>query len=305
MWITSSPTTALTPTAVALGNFDGIHLGHRQVITPVLDNDGQSRATVVTFNPHPKEFFSGEPRSLLTPQEEKVLYLEEIGVEQLVLLPFNRELANLTPQQFVEEILVNQLQARQVSVGADFCFGHKRLGNAGVLKEIAATFGISVTIVPLLKFHGTRISSSAIREALLSGQLHTANRMLGRSYRLIGQVVSGQQIGRTIGFPTANLQLLVDKLIPCRGVYGVRVSGVGTESILGVMNIGNRPTVNGLIQTIEVHLLDWSGDLYGKTLSVELEEFIRPEQKFASLDDLKAQIHADCETARTALTAIS
>jgi riboflavin kinase / FMN adenylyltransferase len=305
VWITSSPITALTPTAVALGNFDGIHLGHRQVIAPVLDNDGQSRATVVTFSPHPKEFFSGEPRSLLTPQEEKVLYLEEIGVEQLVLLPFNRELASLTPQQFVEEILVNQLQARQVSVGADFCFGYKRTGNAEVLKEIAATFGIGVTIVPLLKFHGTRISSSAIREALLSGHLDTANRMLGRSYRLIGQVVAGQQIGRTIGFPTANLQLLEDKLVPCRGVYGVRVSGVGTEPILGVMNIGNRPTVNGLSQTIEVHLFDWSGDLYGRTLSVELQEFIRPEQKFASLDDLKAQIHADCETARTALTAIS
>lgn len=305
MWITSSPTTALTPTAVALGNFDGIHLGHRQVISPVLDNDGQSRATVVTFSPHPKEFFSGEPRSLITPQEEKVLYLEEIGVEQLVLLPFNRELASLTPEQFVEEILVNQLQARQVSVGADFCFGYKRTGNAEVLKAIAATFGIGVTIVPLLKFHGTRISSTAIREALLSGQLHSANRMLGRPYRLIGQVITGQQIGRTIGFPTANLQLLADKLVPCRGVYGVRVSGVGTEPILGVMNIGNRPTVNGLSQTIEVHLLDWSGDLYGKTLTVELQEFIRPEQKFASLEDLKAQIHADCETARTALTAIS
>jgi riboflavin kinase/FMN adenylyltransferase len=305
VWITSSPITALTPTAVALGNFDGIHLGHRQVILPVLNNDGHSRATVVTFSPHPKEFFTGEPRSLLTPQEEKVLYLEEIGVEQLVLLPFNRELASLTPQQFVEEILVNQLQARQVSVGVDFCFGYKRTGTAEDLQAIAATFGIGVTIVPLLRLHGTRISSSAIREALLSGDLQTANRMLGRPYRLIGQVVTGQQIGRTIGFPTANLQILADKLVPCRGVYGVRVSGVGTDPILGVMNIGNRPTVNGLSQTIEVHLLDWAGDLYGKTLTVELEEFIRPEQKFVSLEDLKAQINADCETARTALTAIS
>ncbi|MER3434070.1 MAG: bifunctional riboflavin kinase/FAD synthetase [Leptolyngbya sp. ERB_1_1] len=305
MWITSSPTTALTPTAVALGNFDGIHLGHRQVITPVLDNDGDSRATVVTFNPHPKEFFTGEPRSLLTPQEEKVLYLEEIGVEQLVLLPFNRELASLTPQQFVEEILVNQLQARQVSVGADFCFGCKRTGTAEDLQAIAATFGIGVSIVPLLRFQGTRISSSAIREALLSGALQTANRMLGRPYRLIGQVVKGQQIGRTIGFPTANLQLLDDKFVPRQGVYGVRVSGIGSDPILGVMNIGNRPTVNGLSQTIEVHLLDWSGDLYGKTLIVELEEFIRPEQKFDSLEALKAQINSDCETARTTLTAIS
>lgn len=305
MWITSSPTTALTPTAVALGNFDGIHLGHRQVIAPVLENDGIARTTVVTFSPHPKEFFTGEPRSLLTPQEEKVLHLEAIGVQQLVLLPFNRELAKLTPQQFVEEILVNQLQARQVSVGADFCFGHRRTGTADDLKAIAATFGIGVTIVPLLLFQGKRISSSAIREALLSGDLQTANRMLGRSYRLIGQVVTGQQLGRTIGFPTANLQLLGDKLVPCRGVYAVRVSGAGESAILGVMNIGNRPTVNGLSQTIEVHLLDWSGDLYGKTLIVELEEFIRPEQKFASLEELKAQIQADCETARSTLAAMS
>ena len=306
MWITSSPSTALTPTAVALGNFDGIHLGHRQVIAPVLNTDGNLRATVVTFSPHPKEFFTGEPRLLLTPQKEKVLHLEAIGVEQLVLLPFDRELASLTPQQFVEEILVKQMQARQVSVGADFCFGCKRTGTAVDLQAIAATFGIGVTVVPLLRLHGTRISSSAIREALLSGNLQLANQMLGRPYRLMGRVVKGQQIGRTIEFPTANLHLLDDKLVPQRGVYGVRVSGIGSERpLLGVMNIGNRPTVNGLSQTIEVHLLDWSGDLYGETLSVELEQFIRPEQKFASLEDLKTQIYSDCETARTALAALS
>jgi riboflavin kinase/FMN adenylyltransferase len=303
--ITSSSSTALTPTAVALGNFDGIHLGHRQVIVPVLNIDNSLRPTVVTFNPHPKAFFTGETRSLLTPQAEKVLHLEAIGVEQLVLLPFDRELAKLTPQQFVEEILVNQIQARHVSIGADFCFGCQRSGTAEDLQAIAATFGISVTIVSLLRLHGIRISSTAIRDALISGDLQTANQMLGRPYRLVGQVVKGQQIGRTIGFPTANLQRAEDKLVPRQGVYGVRVSGVAESSILGVMNIGNRPTVNGLSQTIEVHLLDWSGDLYGKTLSVELEEFIRPEQKFASLDDLKAQIKVDCEAARTALTALS
>lgn len=271
---------------------------------PVLNSDGMAHSTVVTFNPHPKEFFTGERRSLLTPHEEKVLTLEEMGVEQLVLLPFNRELASLSPQQFVEEILVNQLQARRISVGEDFCFGCKRSGTASDLQAIAATFGIEVTIVPLLRVQGSRISSSAIREALLSGDLRNANRMLGRSYRLIGQVVTGQQLGRTIGFPTANLQLLSDKLVPRLGVYAVRVSGISATAMLGVMNIGNRPTVNGMSQTIEIHLLDWSGDLYGKTLIVELEDFIRPEQKFASLEELKAQIKADCETARTA-TAIS
>lgn len=305
MWITSSPSTALTPTAVALGNFDGIHLGHRQVISPVLSSDPATRATVVTFSPHPQEFFSGQPRSLLTPHAEKATFLSSIGIDQLVLLPFNRDLASLSPERFVEEILVQHLQARQVSIGEDFRFGHKRSGTASDLRTIAASHGIDVEIVPLLTFQGHRISSSAIREALLQGDLQAANRMLGRSYRLIGEVVTGQQLGRTIGFPTANLQLPTYKLVPRQGVYGVRVSGVESSAILGVMNIGNRPTVNGLSQTIEVHLLDWQGDLYGKTLTVELEEFIRPEQKFASLDDLKAQIKADCETARTMLAAIS
>jgi riboflavin kinase / FMN adenylyltransferase len=299
VWITSSLTNALTPTVVALGNFDGIHQGHQQVISPVLNKDPQSRSTVVSFSPHPTEFFTGQPRKLLTPHSEKAFQLSAIGVEQLVLLPFNRELAALTPQQFVEEILLNRLQAGRISVGQDFRFGCKRAGTATDLQAIAANFGISVSIVPLLTFQGERISSSAIREALQEGNLQGANRMLGRSYCLVGEVVQGQQVGRTIGFPTANLQLPPEKFIPKQGVYGVRVSGVGLDRELGVMNIGNRPTVNGTRQTIEVHLLDWSGDLYGQTLTVELEQFIRPEQKFASLDDLKAQIKADCEIART------
>jgi riboflavin kinase/FMN adenylyltransferase len=310
VWITSSPSTALTPTAVALGNFDGIHLGHRQVISPVLGTGTGNRPTVVTFSPHPTEFFTGKPRSLLTPLDEKAACLEAMGAEQLVMLPFTQELAALTPQQFVEEILVQHMQAQHVSVGVDFRFGCKRLGTAEDLSAIAATFGVSTTIVPLLTFHGKRISSSSIRGALLSGDVKTANRMLGRSYRLVGEVVKGQQLGRTIGFPTANLQLPANKLVPRQGVYGVRVSEPGKEplpgkELLGVMNIGNRPTVNGLAQTIEVHLLDWTGDLYGHTLTVELEEFIRPEQKFASLEELQAQISADCEIARTTLAVSS
>jgi riboflavin kinase / FMN adenylyltransferase len=305
VWITTSPSTALIPTAVALGNFDGIHLGHRQVILPVLSSDSVTRATVVTFNPHPKEFFSGQPRSLITPHEEKAEFLSSIGVDQLVLLPFNRSLAALNPHEFVEEILVRHLQARHVSVGADFRFGQGRAGNALELSAIAASYGIQTSIVPLLTFQGQRISSTAIREALLAGELQTANRMLGRPYRLIGEIVTGQQLGRTIGFPTANLRVPADKLIPRQGVYAVWVSGVETQPILGVMNIGNRPTVNGLTQTIEVHLLDWTGDLYGKTLTVELEDFIRPEQRFSSLDELKTQIRVDCETARAMLAAVS
>lgn len=359
MRVTNSLDTVLTPTAVALGNFDGLHLGHRQVIQPVLRQDSsvgwldgrstlshqfegtaeeQSRAevallptiardqpyaTVVTFHPHPREFFTGQSRPALTPIDEKAALMRAIGVEQLVLLPFNRELANLSPQEFVEHILIQRLQAKRISVGQNFCFGCQRSGTIADLQALAATFGVEVVIAPTQNHHGGRISSSAIRQALQAGEIAFANRLLGRPYRLIGHVVEGQQLGRKLGFPTANLQLPPEKFLPRPGVYGVRVvisNPVETspespdpsanfsndannlaEGLPGVMNLGCRPTVAGTQLTVEVHLLDWSGDLYGKTLAVNLESFLRPEQKFSSLDALKAQIQADCVTARETL----
>lgn len=307
MWVTSSLTAARIPTAVALGNFDGVHQGHRQVIQPVLSTaEGEAvHSTVVTFHPHPQEFFSGQARKLLTPLPEKVAQLTQLGVEQLVLLPFDQQLASLTPVQFVEQILVQQLQAKRVSVGQDFCFGRQRAGTAAELCAIAATFGVEVVIAPLRLMNGERISSSAIRNALQHGDVQTANRLLGRSYSLVGPVVQGQQLGRTIGFPTANVQLPPEKLLPGHGVYAVQVQ-LGSSSgdrLGGVMNIGQRPTVSGTQITTEIHLLDWSGDLYGQTLTVQLEQFLRPEQKFASLDALKVQIQADCDTARSLFAA--
>jgi riboflavin kinase/FMN adenylyltransferase len=318
VWITSSLTTVKTPTSVALGNFDGVHRGHQQVIEPILTDASGIRfgtderisppnsqhSTVVTFRPHPREFFTGEHRSLLTPLEEKITVLRSLGVEQLVLLPFNEAVANLTPEGFVRSILVNQLQVERISVGQDFCFGRHRSGTAVDLQTIAAQYQIPVEIVPLHLCEGERISSSAIREALSSGDLERANRLLGRPYLLVGQVVQGQQLGRTIGFPTANLKLPSEKFVPRTGVYSVWVSCPTVTSgqmIRGVMNIGYRPTVEGKQQTIEVHLLDWSGDLYGQTLSVSLDSFLRPEQKFASLDELKAQIQKDCAAAQMTL----
>lgn len=375
MRVTSSLKTVLTPTAVALGNFDGVHRGHQQVVKPVLpesvvapsaqafppggnlwwsdrklldntfceswdftDNlsvSGRPYATVVTFNPHPQEFFTGKTRFLLTPTKEKVRQLSFLGVEQLVMLPFDREMAALSPQEFVEKILVRQLGAQRVSVGEDFCFGHRRAGTSEDLQAIAAKYDVEVIIVPIHNSEGERISSSMIRQALQLGEIERANQLLGRPYSLTGSVVKGQQLGRTLGFPTANLQLPSEKLLPHFGVYAVRVfiedmTGdweQGTEQqrsgkarkekkdsssslplapsssppILGVMNIGSRPTVNGNSPTVEVHLLDWSGDLYGKTLTVSLEKFLRPEQKFASLDALKLQIEADSATARSVL----
>lgn len=348
MWVTSSLKTVLTPTAVALGNFDGVHRGHQQVIRPVVqsyaietqqsatsqggqqrevlmdaseeseirsraETTGQTYATVVSFYPHPQEFFTGKPRALLTPPEEKAIQLGNIGVEQLVLLPFDRELADLTPQQFVEEILVRRLQSKRISVGKDFRFGCKRTGTATDLQAIAATYGIETTIVDLQLSSGERISSSFIRAALTQGDISKANQLLGRSYTLRGTVVKGQQLGRTIGFPTANLHLPAEKFLPCYGVYAVQVTIENNHNstepgkiipcpIPGVMNVGCRPTVNGIAPTVEVYLINWTGDLYGKTLTVSLEQFLRPEQKFASLDQLKAQIQADCDKARSILS---
>ncbi|MGK7900402.1 MAG: bifunctional riboflavin kinase/FAD synthetase [Hormoscilla sp.] len=299
MCLTKSLTNAIKPTAIALGNFDGVHRGHRQVINPIFQVAESVCATVVTFDPHPQEFFTGKPRLLLTPMAEKAQQMEVLGVAQMVLLPFNRDLAQLSASEFVAKIIVQQLQAKLVTVGADFRFGSQRGGTASDLQDLASGFGVQVAIVPLQTCVEGRISSSLIRKALENGELNQANRLLGRPYSLVGVVQKGAQLGRTIGFPTANLKLPPEKFLPRQGVYRVRVSCEAIASpMLGVMNLGKRPTVDGRDRTVEVHILDWSGDLYGQTLTVSLEEFMRPEQKFASLDDLKAQILADCEAAR-------
>jgi riboflavin kinase/FMN adenylyltransferase len=302
VWVTSSAAKALTPTAVALGNFDGLHRGHQRVIEPILNTEHNIYATVVTFNPHPQEFFTGQRRALLTPLNEKVQQLVRLGVEQLVLLPFDRELAALSPQKFVEKILVQQLRSQQISVGEDFRFGWQRSGTASDLQAIASSFGIPVTIVPLHTCEGERISSSSIRQALEQGDLQRAKALLGRPYSLTGSVVKGQQMGRTMGFPTANLQLPSEKFLPQQGVYAVQAFIEPEKRARGVMNIGCRPTVNGTYRSVEVHLLDWSEDLYGKTITVQLQKFLRSEQKFASLEALKAQIQVDCAIARSVLT---
>jgi riboflavin kinase / FMN adenylyltransferase len=303
--VTSLNSPILTPSAIALGNFDGIHLGHQCVFQPILSDCLSSvllQSTVVTFYPHPQEFFSGQERKLLTPLPEKVKILEELGFEQLVLIPFDRELAALSPQQFVSEILLSKLQAKRISVGEDFRFGYQRKGTAEDLKTIAAQLGTEVLINSLKTCDHDRISSSRIRQALAQGDLEQVNSMLGRSYSLLGTVIQGQQLGRILGFPTANLLLPSEKLLPRFGVYCVQVSLEDSTILPGVMNIGCRPTVEGNQPTVEVHLLDWKGDLYGQTLSVTLEKFLRSEEKFSSLEALKTQIALDCDRARNFLS---
>jgi riboflavin kinase/FMN adenylyltransferase len=307
VWIAASPEEILQPTQVALGNFDGVHGGHRAVIGALfspfapIGEMAQSApyATVVSFNPHPHVFFSGQPKPLLTTLPEKVQILKTLGIQQLVLLPFTEILANLTPEAFVEQILVQQLQAQRISVGFDFHFGRQRSGTVHDLQAIAERYGIPVVVVAPKRLGGERISSSNIRQALAVGKVELATQLLGRAYTLTGTVEQGQQLGRTLGFPTANLKVTPEKFVPAQGVYRVLIEGPAfVEPQLGVMNIGLRPTISSNHLTIEIHVLDWFGDLYGHTVTVHLQQFLRPEQKFESLEALKAQIAHDCQAAR-------
>ena len=296
-----------TPTTIALGNFDGIHRGHQAVLQPVLNCQNNDLCkSVVSFDPHPREFFSGQKMTLLTPQAEKANYLQQLGFQQLILIPFNQDLAKLSPQDFIQEILLAKIKAKIISVGEDFHFGYQRKGNAKQLQEITSKFKIKTYINSLLQYENNnetsvRVSSSLIRKALSQGNIKQANLMLGRAYILEGKVVEGKKLGRTIGFPTANLSIPEDKYLPCNGVYAVKVN-YQNEILPAVMNIGLRPTVSGNSITVEVHLLEWTGDLYGKTITVSLQEFLRSEQKFPSLSDLKQQISLDCQKAKKLLT---
>ncbi len=292
---------AYKPVAVAIGNFDGLHRGHQQVLQPVLSSTIAIR-TVLTFYPHPQEVLSGQPRLLLTPPQEKQELLQHLGIEQLVQLPFTEDLAIQPPHQFIATVLEQGLQVQQLSVGWDFCFGHQRSGNARTLADWGHKQGIRVDIIPEIQLQGERVSSSRIRAALDQGEVSMANLLLGRGYCLQGTVVRGDQRGRQLGFPTANLQLPAEKYLPRDGVYSVWVHHPQhAQPLAGVMNVGLRPTVSGVQRTVEVHVLDWQGDLYGLCLAAELVSFLRPEQRFESLEALKAQIQQDCQTARQQL----
>ena len=298
MQIESSLANIVTPTAIALGNFDGIHRGHLEVIRPVLADNSGAYKTVVSFDPHPQQYFTGQQRQLLTPHQEREIILEQLGIQQLILLPFDRDLVKLSPQEFVDRIVDRQLQAKFISVGEDFRFGNQRAGSAEDLVTLTAEIDIPTRIAALETNGDSRISSSRIRAALLAADLTLTQALLGRYYSIVGTVVNGQEIGRSIGFPTANLKYPAEKFLPRQGVYCVRVDTPEASQLPGVMNIGKRPTVDGINTTVEVHLLDWEGNLYDQQLIVYLHHFIRSEQKFPSLVALTEQIQADCNTAR-------
>lgn len=297
----------LKGSAVALGNFDGVHRGHRAVI-----GAAQTRArelgkpsAVLTFEPHPRSVLVPDaPLFRLTPFKPKARLIEALGVDALFVLHFDHAFSQLTAERFVADVLVGGLGARHVVVGYDFEFGHNRGGTFPVLKRLGADAGFEVTEVsPVSDPDGGVLSSTRIRALLEDGRPGLAADLLGHPFEIEGKVEQGEKRGRTIGFPTANIPL-ADYLRPRFGVYAVKVGieeGRRTHWVGGVANIGRKPTVGTFKELLEVHLFDTAGDLYGKHLRVQLLHFLRPERKFDGLDALKAQIDADAQAARSFL----
>ena len=296
------PDQAQTPTAIALGSFDGLHEGHRRVIAAaVAGAEPPLVPTVVSFWPHPREVLFGEPRLRLDLPAEKLHLLEPLGIRQLVLVPFTPELAALSPEAFVEQVLVAQLRARLVVVGENFRFGQGRSGDAEALRRIGAAHGMAVQVLPMLADSQERLSSSRIRRALAAADLTQAAQLLGRPYRFGGRVVRGRGLGRQLGWPTANLQVDGRKVLPQEGVYAAWVWHRG-ERLAGVMNLGPQPTVDPTAPSaVEVHLLRRQLQLDGAELQVEPVALLRHQQRFESLDGLVAQIGADADRAEALL----
>ncbi len=284
--------------AVALGNFDGVHRGHAEVLRQAHAARPESPLAVLTFEPHPREVFRPEdPPFRLTLSAERNAALGALGVRIIYELPFDAAFSVMAAETFITEVLVEGIGAHHLACGADFAFGHRRGGDAHRLAAHAEAFGIGLTVVAPLADETGPISASRIRRALQDGYPERAAALLGRPFAIRGEVARGDARGRTIGFPTANIAL-GRHLEPARGVYAVRASLPDGRSVAGVANCGVRPTVGGTESRLETHLFAFAGDLYGATLSVSLLHYLRPERKFESFDALRAQIAADAEQAR-------
>lgn len=285
---------------LTIGNFDGVHLGHQAVLRQVSQQASMLGlpSTVMTFDPQPLELFAKHNApARLTRLRDKFVQLSKLGLERLLCVNFNQEFANLTADEFISDLLVKRLGVKFLVVGDDFCFGRGRLGNFEMLKLAGKTHGFEVVSTQSFCLQTDRVSSTLIRDALAKDDLALAATMLGRDYSISGRVSHGRKLGRTIGFPTANIPLK-RCVSPVSGVYVVEALGLGPQPIGGVANIGNRPTVNGVRQQLEVHLFDFQANLYGKQLEIVLLHKLRNEHKFESFDALKQQIELDAEAAR-------
>lgn len=289
--------------SVALGNFDGVHIGHAAVLRTAHAARPDAPRAVLTFEPHPREYFRPQdPPFRLTLAPERAAALEALGVDLLYQIPFNAAFSRLTAEAFVQEVLFAGIGAVHLSCGADFAFGYRRGGDVAFLAARSEALGIGLSIVPAVTDAQGPVSSTRIRRLLQDGYPERAALLLGRPYAVRGEVVHGDARGRTIGFPTANIPL-GRHLEPQRGVYAV-TARIGGTILKGVANIGLRPTVGGTESRLEVYFFDFEGDLYGQELAVQLRGFLRQEQKFPSFEALKAQIWRDVAQARHMLDAL-
>lgn len=290
------------PSVVSIGNYDGVHRGHQHVISTLLRKSAELDApsTVVTFEPLAKEFFLPTSVPRLTSLEERAGLLFELGVDRVLCIEFDASFASYSPESFVEDVLVNGLGVRYLCVGDDFKFGKNRAGDFSMLKQSGLELEFDVTAHDTFELSGERVSSGRIRQALSLGDFEVAKVLLGRPFAISGQVSKGQQLGRTIGFPTANL-VLPSYQCPISGVFAVRVLHQKYGELKGVANVGARPTVAGDESRLEVHMFDFNKQIYGDQLKVVFVEKIRDERKFDSFELLKKQIELDAVKARALL----
>lgn len=283
-------------TIVTLGTFDGVHLGHQSILNQLIEatENGMYESVVLTFYPHPRMVLQQEPAiQLLNSMDEKTMLLEKSGIDHLIIHPFDAAFSKLSAEAFVQKVLVEQLQIHKIIIGYDHRFGENRTANITDLIQFGKKYNFEVAQINAKEINEIAVSSTNIRTALGNGSIQLANRYLGYTYFFSGKVMKGKQLGRTIGFPTANLELLEPfKLLPKKGAYVVYSMLKGTR-IFGMMNIGHNPTLGENERTIEVHFFDLNEDLYDSVLCISLLAFIRPEEKFSSVEALKTQLHKD------------
>jgi len=287
--------------AASIGNYDGVHLGHQHVLKQLVSHarERSLQATVVVFEPTPQEYFvAAEPPARLTNFYEKWQALAECGVDRVVCLRFNRTLAQMPAEMFIERVLIHDLGVRHLVVGDDFRFGRDRVGDFAMLKTAGEAYGFEVQSARTLSVAGERVSSSRIREYLAAGKLEIAAGLLGMPFSLSGRVVYGDRLGHTLGYPTANIPLK-RRISPVHGIFVAAVHGISGASHYGAAYVGSRPAVNGQREMLEVYVFDFSGELYGQHLQVELLHQLRGDAKFENLEALKAQMARDVGTART------
>ena len=288
-------------TVVTIGTFDGVHLGHQKILKQITKNahDLNCESLVLTFFPHPRMVLQEDTEmKQLNTLNEKIELLENLGVDNLVIHPFNKDFSRLTAEEFVKEVLVDVFKIKKIIIGHDHRFGRNRTANIDDLITFGATYGFEVEQISAEEINEVSISSTKIRNALLDGNVELASTYLGYHYSLTGIVSKGKQLGRTIGYPTANIKIEENyKLVPSNGVY-IAKSIINGKTIYGMMNIGTRPTVDGTTQTIEINFFDFNGDLYSQPITVLLLKRMRSEQKFESIDALKTQLEIDKTTAK-------